>query len=54
MTDVSHGINAHAFHGAPWIREEGERLLVVEFDGGLNDPRFVTVDYDTLLQNCRE
>ena len=42
------GQEHHAFHGAPYVRQTATMSFVVELHWGLNDPEFVTVDYEEL------
>ena len=44
------GQEHHAFHGAPYVRQTATMSFVVELHWGLNDPGFVTVDYQELWQ----
>ena len=42
------GQEHHAFHGAPYVRSTAAMSFVLELHWGLNDPGFVTVDYEEL------
>lgn len=46
--NVKHGVESHSFHGVPWVREDANMSYVLELHWGLNDPRFVTVDYEAM------
>jgi hypothetical protein len=48
MMGASHGIETHLFHGVPYVRHAATTTFVIELHWGLNDPRFVSIDYAQL------
>ena len=51
---ASVGIEEHSFHGVPYIRVGPNCSFVVELHWGLNNPRFVSVEYAGLWRRIRE
>ena len=45
---VSPGIEAHTFHGVPYVRSVGHLTFVIELHWGLNHHAFVSIDYEQL------